>query len=209
MNSLRMSFWIVPESAARATPCSSPATMKLARIGITAPFIVIDTADLLERDAVEEHLHVLDRVDRDPGLADVADHPRVVAVVAAVGREVEGDATPPAAPPPAPCGRRRSTPPPSRSPHTGGSSTAARRTSSPAARGCRARAPAGSRGGRARRGRARYRAAGRRSPPGVSQVRLAAACPSAPSRPAPSRRRDRHHRPQPSAFPSRIPRPAP
>ena len=43
MNSFRMSFWIVPDSAARATPCSSPATMKLARIGITAPFIVIET----------------------------------------------------------------------------------------------------------------------------------------------------------------------
>ena len=43
MNSLRMSFWMVPESAARATPCSSPATMKLASTGITAPFIVIDT----------------------------------------------------------------------------------------------------------------------------------------------------------------------
>ena len=43
MNSFRMSFWIVPDSAARGTPCSSPATMKLARIGITAPFIVIDT----------------------------------------------------------------------------------------------------------------------------------------------------------------------
>ncbi len=43
MNSLRMSFWIVPESAALGTPCSSPATMKLASTGITAPFMVIDT----------------------------------------------------------------------------------------------------------------------------------------------------------------------
>ena len=43
MNSFRMSFWMVPDSSARGTPCSSPATMKLARIGITAPFIVIDT----------------------------------------------------------------------------------------------------------------------------------------------------------------------
>ena len=43
MNSLRMSFWIVPESFSTGTPCSSPATMKLARIGITAPFIVIET----------------------------------------------------------------------------------------------------------------------------------------------------------------------
>ena len=43
MNSFKMSFWIVPESFARSTPCSSPATMKLASTGITAPFIVIET----------------------------------------------------------------------------------------------------------------------------------------------------------------------
>jgi hypothetical protein len=43
MNSLRMSFWMVPDSSARGTPCSSPVTMKLARIGITAPFIVMET----------------------------------------------------------------------------------------------------------------------------------------------------------------------
>ena len=49
---------------------------------------------LVERDAVEEDLHVLDRVDRDTGLADVADHPGVVAVVAAVGGEVEGHRQP-------------------------------------------------------------------------------------------------------------------
>ena len=45
---------------------------------------------LVERDAVEEDLHVFDGVDGDARLADVADHPRVVAVVAAVGGEVEG-----------------------------------------------------------------------------------------------------------------------
>ena len=37
---------MVPESSARGTPCSSPATMKFARIGITAPFIVIETLTL-------------------------------------------------------------------------------------------------------------------------------------------------------------------
>jgi hypothetical protein len=46
---------------------------------------------LVERDAVEQHLHVLDRVDGDACLADVADDAGVVAVVAAVGREVERD----------------------------------------------------------------------------------------------------------------------
>ena len=34
---------MVPDSSSRDTPCSSPATMKLARIGITAPFMVIET----------------------------------------------------------------------------------------------------------------------------------------------------------------------
>ena len=46
---------------------------------------------LVERDAVEEQLHVLDRIDRDTGLADVADDARVVAVVSPVRREVERD----------------------------------------------------------------------------------------------------------------------
>ena len=47
-------------------------------------------ADLVERNGVEEDLHVLDRIDRHAGLADVAGHPRVVRVVAAMGRQVEG-----------------------------------------------------------------------------------------------------------------------
>ena len=47
--------------------------------------------NLVERDAVEEHLHVEDRVDGDTGLADIADDARVVGVIAAVGGEVEGD----------------------------------------------------------------------------------------------------------------------
>ena len=47
--------------------------------------------DLVERDAVEEDLHVEDRVDGDTGLADIADDAFVVRVIAAVGGEVEGD----------------------------------------------------------------------------------------------------------------------
>ena len=43
MNSLRMSFWIVPDSLACGTPCSSAATMYSASTGSTAPFMVIDT----------------------------------------------------------------------------------------------------------------------------------------------------------------------
>jgi hypothetical protein len=46
MNSLRMSFWMVPDSTDLSCPCSSPATMKFASTGITAPFIVIETDTL-------------------------------------------------------------------------------------------------------------------------------------------------------------------
>ncbi len=46
MNSLRMSFWIVPDSSACFTPCSSAATTYPASTGSTAPFIVIDTLTL-------------------------------------------------------------------------------------------------------------------------------------------------------------------
>ena len=42
-------------------------------------------AHFAQRNPVEQQLHVLDAVDRDPGLADVAGHSRMVAVVAAVG----------------------------------------------------------------------------------------------------------------------------
>ena len=43
MNSLRMSFWMVPANFSGGTPCSSAATTYSARMGSTAPFIVIDT----------------------------------------------------------------------------------------------------------------------------------------------------------------------
>ena len=46
---------------------------------------------LVQRDAVEELPHVEDRVDGHAGHADVARHPGVVGVVAAVGGQVEGD----------------------------------------------------------------------------------------------------------------------
>src|SRR3546814_12449862 len=49
---------------------------------------------LIERDAVEEDLHILDAVDRDPRLADVADDARVAAVITALPRDLEGDAPP-------------------------------------------------------------------------------------------------------------------
>src|SRR5919106_176285 len=71
MNSLRMSFWMVPESWSCPTPCSSAATTYPASTGSTAPFIVIDG------------------VDRDAGHPDVAGNARMIAVVSAVGGQVE------------------------------------------------------------------------------------------------------------------------
>ena len=47
--------------------------------------------DAVEGNALEQDLHVLDRVDGHAGLADVAYDPRMVRVVAAVSGEVEGD----------------------------------------------------------------------------------------------------------------------
>ena len=44
-----------------------------------------------EVDAVEQRAHVVDGIDRHAGHADVAAHARMVAVVAAVGGEIEGD----------------------------------------------------------------------------------------------------------------------
>jgi len=43
MNSLRISFCSVPASWFGVTPCSSAATMYIAMMGRTAPFMVIDT----------------------------------------------------------------------------------------------------------------------------------------------------------------------
>ena len=125
---------MVPDRRRAATPCSSPATMKLARIGITAPFIVMETLIFSERDAVEEDLHVLDRVDGDAGLAHIAHDAGMVAVIAAVGGQIEGDrhALLP--------GRQRlavegvRSPRRWKSPHIAGSSRAARHTSSPGPR---------------------------------------------------------------------------
>ena len=53
--------------------------------------MVIDTLIWSSGMPVEQRPHVEDRVDRDAGHADVARDARVVAVVAAMGGEVEGD----------------------------------------------------------------------------------------------------------------------
>src|SRR3546814_18040285 len=51
-------------------------------------------AHLAERNAVEQDLHVVDRVDRDARLADIAGNARVIAVIAAMRRQIERDRQP-------------------------------------------------------------------------------------------------------------------
>jgi hypothetical protein len=51
-------------------------------------------AHLIERNPGEEDSHVVDRINRDSRHADVAEHARIVGVVAAVGRQVERDGEP-------------------------------------------------------------------------------------------------------------------
>ena len=91
MNSLRMSFWMVPAS------CSGGDALLLGRHDVEREHRQHGAvhrhrhAHLVERDVVEQLAHVEDRVDRHAGHADVAGDAWVVAVVAAVGGEVERD----------------------------------------------------------------------------------------------------------------------
>ncbi len=48
-------------------------------------------AHLVQRDLVEEHPHVEDRIDRHARHTHISDHARVIRVVAAVRRQIEGD----------------------------------------------------------------------------------------------------------------------
>ena len=82
---------MVPLSCSCATPCSSRRDDEAGEHRQHRAVHRHRHRHLVERDAVEQDLHVLDGVDRDAGLADVADDARVVAVVAAVRREVERD----------------------------------------------------------------------------------------------------------------------
>ena len=49
---------------------------------------------LLERDAVEQHVHVVERHDRHADLADLGPRERMIGVVAALGRQIERDRQP-------------------------------------------------------------------------------------------------------------------
>ena len=89
MYSLRMSFWVVPRS------CSAGHALLLADELVEEQQHArrrVDRhrgRDLVERDPVERRAHVVDRVDRDAGAADLAEAARVVGVQAELGRQVE------------------------------------------------------------------------------------------------------------------------
>jgi len=63
--SLRMSFWIVPESFSRGTPLSSPTTRYIASSVEAVALIVIEVETLSSGTPVEERGEVVDGVDRD------------------------------------------------------------------------------------------------------------------------------------------------
>ena len=94
MYSLRMSVWIVPPSF------SGGDALLLADEDVEGEQDRrrrVDRhrgGDLAERDAVEELLHVVEGVDRDPLAPDLAEAAGVVGVVAHQGRHVEGGREP-------------------------------------------------------------------------------------------------------------------
>jgi hypothetical protein len=91
MNSLRMSFWMVPGELRPRHALLLARDDEAREHGQHGAVHRHRHGHLVERHAVEDDLHVLDGVDRDARLADVADDARVIGVVAAVGGEVEGD----------------------------------------------------------------------------------------------------------------------
>ena len=89
MNSLRMSFWMVPASFSGATPCSSAATTYSARIGQHRAVHRHRHRHRRQVDTVEQLPHVQNRIDCHTGHPDITGHPRVIGVVPAVGGQVE------------------------------------------------------------------------------------------------------------------------
>ena len=94
MYSLRMSFWVVPEIAARSTPWrlgrGDVQRQQDRRRGVDRH----RGADLAERQAIEQDRHVGEARDRDADAADLALRVGRIRVVAHLGRQVEGDRQP-------------------------------------------------------------------------------------------------------------------
>ena len=91
MYSFRMSFWSVPPSLARAMPRFSAAAMYIAQNHGGRAVDGHGGRDLVQRDAVEEDLHVGQGGDRYAALAELAHGLGRVGVVAVKRRHIEGD----------------------------------------------------------------------------------------------------------------------
>ena len=89
MYSLRMSVWIVPPSCSGGTPCSLGRDDVEGEQDRRRRVDRHRDGDLAERDALEERLHVVERVDGDALAADLAERAGVVGVVAHQRRHVE------------------------------------------------------------------------------------------------------------------------
>ena len=81
----------MPSSRSRGTPAFSAATMYIAQIGAAGELMVIEVDDPLQRQAVEQDLHVGQGADRDATRAELALGLGVVRVVAVQRRHVVGD----------------------------------------------------------------------------------------------------------------------
>ena len=92
MYSLRMSFWIVPESARRRHALPPRHRDVQRQQDDRGRVDGHRRRDPVERDAVEQRRHVVERVDRDADPADLAGGQRMVGVVAHLCRQIEGHA---------------------------------------------------------------------------------------------------------------------
>ena len=89
-----MSAWIVPPSFARGMPFFSAAAMYCASAMAGRTVDRHRGRDVAHVDAVEEHFHVGERVDRHAAPSNLAARLRRVGIVAHQGRHVEGDGEP-------------------------------------------------------------------------------------------------------------------
>ena len=97
MNSLRMSFWIVPESVCQSAPCFSATTRYIAKIIAAGELIVIDVVMSPSGMPSKSVSMSASDVDADAALPHLAERQRVVRVAAHQRRQIERDAQPGAA----------------------------------------------------------------------------------------------------------------
>ncbi len=90
MYSLRTSFWTVPRSCSRRDALLLADQLVEQQQDGRRRVDRHRRRDLVERDPIEADAHVLDRVDRDAGAADLAVAERIVGVAAELRGQVEG-----------------------------------------------------------------------------------------------------------------------